>query len=216
MPVAHARAWIAVALLPLALLGCPPEEAPKHDAGAPARSGAPTARPAPSETPSLAVNDFEITRYADERPINHILGSTHVAESDARTQAGAALGTVVARLPPNTPVDQIAERPGWVLVVFIDPRDPSDTRRVMGWVPYADFVPPAAHRADAGPATPPPQPRPARPLDVKQEGGECPAGYSPCGAMCRLQCRFEGDCVAPGARCVGGYCLAPNAMPCAR
>ena len=191
-------------------------ERSKPDAG-PATAPTPrTARPVQAEAGPLAVNDFEIQRYPDERPINHVLGTTQVFESDARTQAGATLGAVVAKLSPGTPVDEIAERPGWMLVIFIDPKDNAQSRREMGWLAERDLVVAVARRLDAGPAPTATPPRVTRPLDVKQEHGTCPGGYGPCGAMCRLECRADSDCAMSSARCSAGYCLAPGALPCAR
>jgi hypothetical protein len=216
MPAVKTHAWAAGPLVLCALLGCPQGDPAKPDAG-PAPAPFPrAARPAPTEAGPLAVNDFEIQRYPDEKPINHVLGTTHVFESDARTQASATLGTVVAKLSPGTPVDEISERSGWMLVVFIDPKDPTESRREMGWLADSDFIVPGMRRVDAGPAPTAAPPRAARPLDVKQEHGACPGGYGPCGAMCRLECRADPDCVVTGARCYAGYCLAPGAMPCAR
>ncbi|HEX3344017.1 MAG TPA: hypothetical protein VHS09_05560 [Polyangiaceae bacterium] len=97
-----------------------------------------------------ADNDADITRYPDEQAVDHLLGVTRLAASSARTQAGGALGAVVAVLPPGASVDKIAVRRGWFLVVFIDPKDVTAGRRLLGWLDAADFVgptgkPPAIH-----------------------------------------------------------------------
>jgi hypothetical protein len=226
---------LVAAMAAAGLLGCPKVRPAESDAGA--SSGTSTAS-GPSTAPAgpvqIAANDFEITRYPDERPMNHVLGATRAAASDARTQASGSHGAVVERLPPGTPVDEIAERPGWKLVVFVDPKDPTESRRVLGWLPDADFGAPSVRRADGGqapvptplptplpgptvlPTAAPTTPHPARALDVKQEHGACPGGYAPCGAMCRLRCGGDADCAGGGARCAGSYCLAPGAAPCAR
>ncbi|HEY6463129.1 MAG TPA: hypothetical protein VIY73_23325 [Polyangiaceae bacterium] len=245
--MARAKGAIGIAGLAvtaaLGLLGCPRVKPVESDAGAAGGGSAVSAPSAvPQEPAQIAANDFEITRYPDERPMNHVLGATRVAASDARTQASASLGAVVERLPPGTPVDEIAERPGWKLVVFVDPKDRTESRRVLGWLPDADFGAPSVRRADGGPVpvpTPlpaplpgptgsltavpttsptavPTTPHPTRALDVKQEHGACAGGYAPCGAMCRLRCGSEADCGGAAARCAGGFCLAPGAQPCAR
>jgi len=56
---------------------------------------------------------------------------------------------------------------------------------------------------------------PGKPLDWRPEKGQCPAGYGPCGAMCRLQCSKDPDC-GGGAHCQGGFCLAPGKAACAK
>jgi hypothetical protein len=134
--------WIMVAATVCALVGCRPYRVPGSDAG-------PSVDPAPSSggTPgaeggSVAENDADITRYPDEKGVDHLLGVTRLAASNARTQAGPSAGTVVAALPPGTSVDKIAVRRGWFLVVFIDPRDPSAGRRELGWLDPTDFVAP--------------------------------------------------------------------------
>jgi hypothetical protein len=69
---------------------------------------------------------------------------------------------------------------------------------------------PAPAAADAGVP-----PKPSKPLDVKQEAGKCPAGYSVCGIACRLTCKADADCGLATAHCQGGFCLGPGAVPCA-
>jgi hypothetical protein len=73
------------------------------------------------------------------------------------------------------------------------------------------FCEPHAGAADAG--GPPP---PSKKLDVKPEGGKCPAGYGQCGAMCRLQCAKDPDCGVAGVKCQAGFCLGPGATPCGK
>ena len=263
------------ALLAWAVLSCRPFRIPPGDAGADDAGGGPGGGGESNGSP-IADNDADITRYPDEKAVDHVLGVTRLAASNARTQAGANAGTVVAALPPGTSVDKIAVRRGWFLVVFIDPRDPSQGRRVLGWLDPADFVAPSGRRpavhcemprvvvahsgvlscervcgacpagqacngagqlvsdgspgapvsyctsvAPSVPTIPPlpgpaPAPRPSRPLDVKQQNGACPGGYGKCGAVCRLQCGADADCVLATAHCQAGFCLGPGAQPCAR
>jgi hypothetical protein len=67
---------------------------------------------------------------------------------------------------------------------------------------------PAAHPSEAGP--------PTRKLDAKPVNGQCPAGYGACGVGCRLKCSKDTDCGTPTAHCKEGFCLGPNAQPCAK
>jgi len=259
----------AVLAVACALPACRPFRIPPGDAGAD-DAGAGSGGGGESNVGPIADNDADITRYPDEKAVDHVLGVTRLAASNARTQAGASAGTVVAALPPGTSVDKIAVRRGWFLVVFIDPRDPSQGRRVLGWLDPADFVAPSGKRptvhcemprvavtcervcgacpagqacngtgqlvSDGSPGAavsycttlaptvptvlplpgPAPAPRPSRPLDVRQQNGACPGGYGKCGAVCRLQCGADTDCVLGTAHCQAGFCLGPGAQPCAR
>jgi hypothetical protein len=265
-----------------AMTACRPFRVPPGDAGADEDSGGASSSGGETNGAPIADNDADITRYPDEKAVDHLLGVTRLAVSNARTQAGASAGTIVAALPPGTSVDKIAVRRGWFLVVFIDPRDPSQGRRVLGWLDPTDFVAPTGKRpavhcemprvailhsgaqtcericgacpagqacngtgqlvSDGVPGSPvgyctsvaptlptvaplpqpiplpqpAPTPRPSRPLDVKQQTGACPGGYGKCGAVCRLQCGADADCVLSTAHCQAGFCLGPGAQPCAR
>jgi hypothetical protein len=137
---ARAGFLIVVAIAGGALSGCKPFRVPAGDAGADEDTAALEAGGV--GVAPVADNDADITHYPDEKPVDHLLGVTRLASSNARTQAGATAGTVVAALPPGTSVDKIAVRRGWFLVVFIDPKDPSAGRRVLGWLDQADFVAP--------------------------------------------------------------------------
>jgi hypothetical protein len=75
--------------------------------------------------------------------------------------------------------------------------------------PAAPTQAPQAQVADA--AAPP-----ARRLDVKATGGHCPAGYQPCGAICRLGCARDSDCGLATAHCQEDRCLGPGALPCGK
>ena len=187
----------------------PEAEAPApiaSESGAPAEAAAPVA--------AAAANEADVTRYPEETPLPHALGTTHAFASSVRTQASATGGTAVVALKAETDVDEIAEHQGFVLVYFVDPRDPS--RKLMGWLNKVDFVPAAVPTVghvvpDAGNVPPPP---PQRLLDVRQEHGMCPGGYGRCGAMCRLQCGTAADCGGT-AHCLHGFCLGTGSAPCA-
>jgi hypothetical protein len=81
-----------------------------------------------------------------------------------------------------------------------------------------DGGPPAAAGVDAGPAPHEVQPDAGAPkkLDVKLVNGQCPSGYRPCGARCRLACAKDGDCGLGVAHCQDGFCLGPGVLPCAK
>jgi hypothetical protein len=214
-------ASLAAALVLGACSRKPVDKSPEAEAPAPVASEAPEAA---GPVVAAAANEADITRYPDETAIDHALATTHAFASSARTQASATAGSLVDSLKAETDVDQIAERPGFVLVNFIDPKDPS--RKLLGWIAKGDFTAaPAAthHVTDAGTApgpaptpapTPVPIPTPVpRALDVRQDHGACPGGYARCGAMCRLQCATGADC--GGAHCLHGFCLGPGSAPCA-
>jgi hypothetical protein len=132
---------IAVAVVG-ALSACRPFRASTGDGGPAEDPGGETADAAGGNVGPIADNDADITRYPDEKAVDHVLGVTRLAASNARTQAGASLGSVVAALPQGTSVDKVAVRRGWFLVVFIDPKDPGAGRRLLGWLDPTDFVPP--------------------------------------------------------------------------
>jgi hypothetical protein len=220
---------LAWAIGVLVLMACSRKAADKSpEAAAPVAPVASEEPEAAAPVVASAANEADITRYPDEMPIDHVLATTHVFASGARTQASATGGTLVGSLKAETDVDEIAEHQGFALVYFIDPRDAS--RKLLGWVSKVDFSVPSAAVGvvkpvgpDAGTAPPPPPATapatapaapPARALDVRQDHGACPGGYARCGAMCRLQCGTSADC-GGSARCLHGLCLGMGSAPCA-
>jgi hypothetical protein len=192
-----------------------------QDAEAPAAAEAAAAAPGAAE----AVNASEMTRYPDEKPVDHA-PITAASEGQMRTQAGG--GDLVIVLKKGTEVQKIAEHETFYLVVADDPKDA--TKKLMGWASESVFGGAAPHRAepefrgdggaphvgaDAG-TKPAPAPGPAKPLDVKKVNNACPAGYAVCGAECRLTCKADADCGLATAKCTGGFCLGPGAVPCAK
>jgi hypothetical protein len=142
--------WLLALAVVCAAPACKPFRAPSGDGGPGDDLGVAAVDAASGNIGPIADNDADITRYPDEQAVDHVLGVTRLAASNARTQAGAILGAVVAALPPGTSVDKIAVRRGWFLVVFIDPKDVTAGRRELGWLDPADFVgptgkPPAIH-----------------------------------------------------------------------
>ena len=224
------RAWglrSAAVLSIVGLAACSVMKLPEAgDGGAPASSA--------SAAPEAA-NATEMTRYPDEKPVDHA-PITAEANGNLRTEAGSG-GDLVIVLKRGTEVEKIAEHARYYLVEADDPKD--TTRKLMGWVPESVFsagerpepehnehnehgggsTPPlpkvdaGAHAVvDAGPK--PPEPAPARPLDVHKTNGACPAGYASCAAVCRLTCKTDAECGDPAARCSEGFCLGPRAVPC--
>ncbi len=224
------RPWLFASAVGVLVLGaCSRKAADKsQEAAAGPAPVATEATEAAAPVVAAAANEADVTRYPDETSIDHVLATTHVFVSTARTQGSATGGTVVGSLKAETDVDEIAERQGFALVYFIDPKDPS--RKLLGWVSKVDFAVPAVAvkpmTGDAGgvpapppatttaPAPPPTAPPAQRVLDVRHEHGACAGGYARCGAMCRLQCGTSADC-GGSARCLHGFCLGAGSAPCA-
>jgi hypothetical protein len=239
------RAWgsVAVAAFASGALACSMLKLPgaAADAGGEAAvTEAPSALPEAGAAGAVdAVNASEMTRYPDEKPIDH---APITAESGGsmRTQVGTG-GDLVIVLKKGTEVEKVAEHDVYYLVLADDPKD--STRKLMGWIAESAFsgalphkgepeprgdggaAPPAPHVvADAGtkpsptPTTPPPTPTtppgPAKPLDVKKVNNACPPGYASCAAMCRMTCKADADCGVATAHCSAGFCLGPGAIPC--
>jgi hypothetical protein len=208
-----------------------PAGAEAGEAGAPAASASAAAAPE-------AANATEMTRYPDEKPVDHA-PITAESNGNLRTEAGAG-GDLVIVLKRGTEVEKLAEHGGYYLVEADDPKD--TTRKLMGWVSESVFTsggerPEPEHNehgggnappspvpkldaglhavVDAGGAKPPaPAPGPAKPLDVHKANGACPPGYAPCAAVCRLSCKTDAECGDPAAHCSAGFCLGPRAVPC--
>jgi hypothetical protein len=228
------RAWgsLGVAAFASGVLACSMLKLPGAavDAGQEAAvSEAPVASPEAAPAGAVdAVNASEMTRYPDEKPVDHAPITTESGGS-MRTQAGTG-GDLVIVLKRGTEVEKIAEHDVYYLVLADDPKDP--TRKLMGWIAESAFsgamprkgepeprgdggaVPPPPHAvADAGTK---PAPGPAKPLDVKKVNNTCPPGYAACGAMCRLSCKTDAECGLSTAHCSAGFCMGPGAVPCGK
>ncbi|HLK40256.1 MAG TPA: hypothetical protein VKU41_26070 [Polyangiaceae bacterium] len=223
----RAWGWLGVISMAGALVACSmlKKKAPA-DGGEDAPAASESAVEAAAPAAALAANDSEVTRYPDEKAVDHAPLTT-VVPAYLRTQANA--GDTVVALKTGTEVEKLAERGNSYLVLADDPKDPS--RKLMGWVSESSFAAGAAHvvhggavAADAeapghdaghgaGPA-PGPAPGPPKPLDTRQTNGACPAGYNKCGAACRLACKADADCGLGTAHCAGGFCMGPGAAAC--
>ena len=237
-PARMQRAWgcVGVAAMASSLMACSLLKKPEAvDAGEGA-VGEASAIAVPPAASAEAVNASEMTRYPDEKPVDHA-PITAEAGGSLRTQAGPG-GDSVIPLKRGTEVEKLAEHGDYYLVLAEDPKD--STRKLMGWVADSAFgagaspgTLPPPHRAeperkgdagvtpphpvvDAGakPPVPTPPSAPPRPLDVHKTNGVCPAGYAPCSAVCRLTCKAAADCGTSTAQCTGGFCLGPGAAVC--
>jgi hypothetical protein len=226
------RAWgsLGVAAFASGVLACSMLKLPGAavDAGQEAAvSEAPA--PLPDAAPPAAVdavNASEMTRYPDEKPVDHA-PITAEAGGSMRTQAGAG-GDLVIVLKRGTEVEKIAEHDVYYLVLADDPKDP--TRKLMGWIAESAFsggLPRKGEpepRGDGGAApphggtkpTPTTPPGPVKPLDVKKVNNACPPSYASCGAMCRLGCKTDAECGLSTAHCSAGFCMGPGAVPCGK
>jgi len=218
------RAWgcVAVAALAGAVMSCSLLKKPGSADGG--EDAATEASAAEAGSAVEAVNQSEMTRYPDEKAVDHAPLTAEFGGS-MRTQAGSG-GDLVIVLKKGTEVEKIAEHEGFYLVLADDPKD--STRKLMGWISESAFSAGPAHRtepegrgdgggaphavADAG--TKPPPPGPFRPLDVHKTNGACPAGYAACAAVCRLTCKSEPECGVSTAHCIAGFCVGPGAVPC--
>jgi hypothetical protein len=205
--------WVIAPSAACALLACRPFSMQVGDGGAGAYEDASSAGGGGVAVGGgfIADNDADITRYADEKAVEHVLGVTRLAASHARTQAGPGVGTVVADLAPGTSVDEIAVRRGWFLVVFIDPKEPGQGRRLLGWLDSADFVAPTGRR----PAVHCELPRVAVLHSGAQTcelvcSGACPAGHVCAGAG---QLVSDGGAGAAVTYCIAAPSPAPSLAP---
>jgi hypothetical protein len=223
----RAWGWIVVPAMASTLLACSFLKKPGSGDAGPEAGESPAAGNVEAGPPAEAVNESELTRYPDEKPIDHAPLTTE-SGGNLRTQAGPG-GDLVVVLKHGTEVQKLAEHAGYYLVLTEDPKEP--TRKLMGWAAESIFggAEPshrqggggALHEAEGdggsksasvdGGAKPS---GPTKHLDVKKVNGACPSGYAPCSAICRLTCKAEADCGDPSAHCTAGFCLGPGASVC--
>ncbi len=221
------RGWgcVAVAAMASALVACPLKKPGATDGGPDDASAEASAAVVPEAGPAEAINASEMTRYPDEKPIDHA-PLTAEAGGNMRTQAGAG-GDLVMILKHGTEVSKLAEHGNYYLVLADDPKDA--TRKLMGWVAesaftgeaprhggdggevvVADAGAPRRRRRDEAPSAPDPR--------HPQEPGpdRAPRATRPhCSALCRATCKTVSDCGSlPMVKCTGGFCLGPGAQPC--
>jgi hypothetical protein len=221
------RAWgcVAVAAMAGTLVACSLLKKPGSVDGGDDGASASAAITPEAGPLGEAVNASEMTRYPDEKPVDHA-PLTAEAGGSLRTQAGSG-GDLVIVLKRGTEVEKVAEHASYYLVLADDPKDA--TRKLMGWVSESAFSAGPSRRnepeprgdggvaphvaADAG-TKPPAPPGPVKPLDVRKTNGTCPSGYASCGAACRMTCKAEGECGLSIAHCAAGFCLGPGVAAC--
>lgn len=130
-----------------------------------------------AEAPAPPANAGAVSRYDDESPLGYTQGVV-VRSVMARTAPGS--GGEVTLLVGGTEVVRIAEHGASILVMFPDPKDPS--QRAVGWIP--------------APAL---QPRPRGPCRGSEVRFRSLMG-SFCAAPCRdsISCGGDQTCVPAG------------------
>ncbi len=131
------RAWgcVALAATASALMSCSLLKKPGAvDGGEDGPSGSASAAVEAGPI-GEAVNQSEMTRYPDEKPIDHAPLTTE-SGGMMRTQAGAG-GDLVVVLKKGTEVQKIAEHESYYLVLADDPKDA--THKLMGWIAESAF-----------------------------------------------------------------------------
>lgn len=146
------RVRFAVVLAAGALLGCSRGDSSDGWSGrAEARGAAePQASPPPGASAGIPAepappaalpvrNAAEVKRYGDESPLGSA-GATLVKSVVAHSAMGNGIDErdEVTLLLGGTPVSEVAERDGWVLVGFTDP---SGQARELGWIPMSAIEP---------------------------------------------------------------------------
>ena len=215
MAMARTVRWLGVSAVGLLLVGClkrPGAGDAGSDAGAPSASAAVEAA---APDPNTAANAADVTHYPAQTTDNLEPLTAHYM-ANARTEASAYGGKVVAELKAGTQAKRMADHEGYDLALFADPSDA--TRQIEGWVPQGVFgtvahvvpkepVAPVAV-ADAGPK---PAPVATGFVCVKQAPpGTCRAGFAVSGAVCRVACTSPADCHGPDPKCNQGRCFASN------
>ncbi|MGH7270755.1 MAG: hypothetical protein ACREJ3_10020 [Polyangiaceae bacterium] len=170
----------------------------------------------------LASNQSQVTRYPDEKAIEHATVTTEFPVG-LRTQAGAA-GDLIVNLKKGTEVDKLAEHGDSDLILCDDPKDSS--HKLMGWLSETAFS--AAQRrselgaghetspasVDAGAQPSSPHGRVTHLSLPRGKDGSCPAGYKACGAACRHTCKTSADCGMATAQCQHAFCMTPGLSIC--
>jgi hypothetical protein len=170
---------------------------PKKDAAAAGGDAAPEASTAPVTSATAPPADptpknaSSIARFPGETKLGN--EKEKVLADVSIVREGPGTGTVVATLKKGVEVMKVAKNGDYFLVVFPDPKAPSEW--LTGWVGKAAFV-----------ASPPPR--------------SCPKGQTAfIGVGCQVECASDGSCPG-GMKCTGygakigvdtafAYCEAP-------
>jgi hypothetical protein len=209
-----------LASLCVVLLGCPSLLKKQGEDGGGTDSGpAASASAAEAAAPTAASNDADVTHYPGQNPGNNETLNVRTMVA-ARTEASTTGGKLVTELKPGMQTTKLADHEGFDLVTFTDPSNPSN--KLEGWVHATAFGAIPVVHVDGGVVTTDGGSTPVavdagacKPLDLKKSGNACAAGYTTCGAACRLQCSKDADCCISGAVCQAGTCLGKGAAPCA-
>ena len=137
----HLLTLSVVALL--ALGACkkkPPEVA---DAG---QSAAVAETPDANASDPVTTNGANVARFGDEVKIDKVVAV--ILSSNAQVREDPAGGKLFATIPKGTSVTELAEHEGHVLIVFDNPKTPSE--KLSGWVGKDVFSASAVHTAPKG------------------------------------------------------------------
>lgn len=157
--------------------GCPKKDGGGGDAAseAAAASASASATPAPPVDPT-AKNESKVARYSGETKLAN--EKDKVLADSAVVREGPGNGGLVATLKKGTEVTKQAQNGDYTLVLFADPKAPSDF--LLGWMHKSGFV-----------ASPPPSKK------------TCAAGQVAfAGIGCQVDCSKDGTCPA-GMTCTG-------------
>ncbi len=135
---------LTLALLALLALGAckkkPPEVA---DAG---ESAAVADTPDANAADPVTTNGANVARFGDEVKIDKVVAV--VLSNNAQVREDPAGGKLFATIPKGASVTQLAEHEGHILVVFDNPKAPSE--KLSGWVGKDIFTASAVHAAPKG------------------------------------------------------------------
>lgn len=124
----RSRTWSVALLALLALAACKKKAAEVGDAGEAPAAVAEVAD-ANSNDPATT-NAANVARFGDEVKIDHVVAV--VVSGNAQVREDPAGGKLFATIPKGASVTELAEHEGHVLVVFDNPKTP--TEKLSGWV----------------------------------------------------------------------------------
>lgn len=146
----RSRTWSVALLALLALAACKKKAAEVADAGEAPAAVADT--PDANSNDPATTNAANVARFGDEVKIDHV--AAVVVSGNAQVREDPAGGKLFATIPKGASVTELAEHEGHVLVVFDNPKTP--TEKLSGWVSKDVFSASAVVRVaakDGGVAT---------------------------------------------------------------
>ena len=135
------RSSSAALLVLLALAACKKKPAEVADAGEAPAAAAET--PDATSAEPVTTNAANVARFGDEVKIDHVVAV--VVSSNAQVREDPAGGKLLATIPKGASVTELAEHAGHLLVVFDNPKTP--TEKLSGWVSKDIFSASAVHVA---------------------------------------------------------------------